>query len=277
MFHLTSQALYVAFELAVVRKVLDLEPSPFGLRFETFIIRRLLLSALVVAMILGFDAARRAINERILEQDRNNRLAADLMHARLEALRIQLQPHFLLNTLNAIGAHVRTDPETAETMLERLGELLKASLLAGGTSTIPLHQEFALLRAYLTLQQIRFSDRLRYRLELPAELQQALVPPMLLQPLVENAVRHGIEPGHGVGTVTVRARMRDGLLELEVHDDGAGMSPGVEPSTGLGLTNTRMRVTTFGGLLGNLDVRGATTGGTVAVVRLPLITEMTTA
>jgi len=142
------------------------------------------------------------------------RLEGALAQAQLRALQAQLQPHFLFNTLNAIASLIPEDPAAAEEMVESLSDLLRAALRDGGRDEIPLAQEIELLDQYLRIQARRFQDRLRVQRAFRAELADVLVPPLLLQPLVENAIRHGIASRPGGGTVTVRTDRRDGDLLL---------------------------------------------------------------
>ncbi|MCM3881395.1 MAG: histidine kinase [Vicinamibacterales bacterium] len=167
-----------------------------------------------------------------------------LSEARLNALRTQLQPHFLFNALNAISAHVENDPRMARLMLERLGELLRLSLDHVDRQEIRLDQELAFVDKYLQLQAMRFEDRLTVSMNLDPDALEALVPPFILQPLVENAVRHGAAARSANGTITVDARRVNGSVHLAVRDNGPGLPAGwsVEHHEGIGLANTRERL-----------------------------------
>jgi LytS/YehU family sensor histidine kinase len=176
--------------------------------------------------------------------------------AQLKTLQAQIEPHFLFNTLANLDALIRTDPARARAMLGHLNDYLRATLAATRRNASTLAEEFALLRGYLEVQRIRMGERLRFSLELPEPLAQADLPPLLLQPLVENALKHGIEPKVEGGEVRVSAREERGRLLLEVADtgrgaggasrDGHGVSPGDgaggTTGTGVGLANVRERL-----------------------------------
>ncbi|NIP58237.1 MAG: histidine kinase, partial [Gemmatimonadetes bacterium] len=169
---------------------------------------------------------------------RGERLRRELSDARLEALRAQLRPHFLFNTLNAVSELVHEDPEAADRMLAELGALLRASLVDDAGETVPLERELELLDAYLAIQRRRMGDRLRVRREVDPATLGLGVPPLLLQPLAENAVRHGLAGREGGGTLRIAARLEDGGLVVEVGDDGGGPPEG-GIREGVGLRNTR--------------------------------------
>ena len=172
------------------------------------------------------------------------RLERNFSEARLNALRMQLDPHFLFNALNTISAQVVRDPRLARTMIEHLGNLLRLTLDSKNRQEIPLWEELALLDHYLAIQKIRFGDSLRIEMRIPAELRYALVPSLFLQPLVENAIRHGLSPRAGGGTIVVTAGSSNGRLEVKVADDGVGLPPGWLPRSqeGVGLSVTRERI-----------------------------------
>src|SRR5262245_11366887 len=150
------------------------------------------------------------------------RLESSLAQAKLENLQRVLQPHFLFNTLNSIAELVREDPQTAEQMVENLAELLRASLATGKSNEISLAEELALLETYAAIERVRFQQRLRIETDVPLSVRIARVPQLLLQPLVENAIRHGISRRDGPGLVTVTAQRVEGSLRIQVIDDGVG-------------------------------------------------------
>jgi two-component system, LytTR family, sensor kinase len=206
------------------------------------------------------------------------RLEASLGAARLDALRAQLQPHFLFNTLNAISVLTVDDPPRAKQMLLRLSDLLRRAIGEGEGHEVPLAAELALLEAYLGIQRARFGDRLRVQLAIEPEVRDALVPTLLLQPLVENAIRHGLEDGASGGAIAVTARRQHETLTITVQDDGRGLPPaagGREARDGVGLANTRERLLRLYGDRQRLELRApAGGGGGVAVeVSLPFHTE----
>jgi signal transduction histidine kinase len=198
------------------------------------------------------------------------RLAQQLAEARLGALRMQLNPHFLFNSLNAITVLVRDqDTRTASRMLELLGGVLRQVLHGEPRQEVPLDDELRFLERYLAIEQVRFSDRLRVRWAVDDALRDARVPEFVLQPLVENAVRHGVARRADAGTIEVSARAEDDVLLLGVRDDG----PGYDPATagaGVGLANVRARLETLFGDAARLELTPAEGGGTLATVRLPL-------
>ena len=194
----------------------------------------------------------------------------DAMEARLQLLQAQLEPHMLFNTLANLRVLVSTDPVQATRMLDHLVAYLRATLVASRTTEHSLAQEFDRLRDYLELMAVRMGPRLQYRLELPAELADWPVPSLLLQPLVENSIRHGLEPQVQGGSVTVRAMATPEGLQLQVQDTGAGVAAqrGVG-GTGFGLTQVRERLATRFGQSAHLVVKPAAQGGTLALITLP--------
>jgi signal transduction histidine kinase len=196
------------------------------------------------------------------------RLQARLSEARLEALASQLRPHFLFNTLNAISVLMHRDPRAADLMLTRLADLLRATLRTPGTREVPLRAEMDLLRRYLDIMKVRFGARLAVDEAVPPELEDVLVPPFLLQPLVENALEHGIERRSGAGRVRLAAEAVEGRLRLTVWDDGPGVGPARHE--GVGLSNTRRRLEQLYGSDGKLDLSSEAGDGTLASVELPL-------
>ncbi len=195
------------------------------------------------------------------------RLQAQLAQARLDALRTQLNPHFLFNTLNAVSALVEHDPRGSRRMIARLSDLLRYTLEDGTGNEVPLHRELDLLDEYVDLMQIRFQGRLEVRVDASDDVRQALVPNLLLQPIVENAIKHGV--GHlGGGTITVTARRRGADLVIVVTDTGPGPGTG-EPGVGLSNTNARLREMYGGGY--EVSLRKAASG-TEAEIAVPFHT-----
>lgn len=188
--------------------------------------------------------------------------------ARLAELQSRIRPHFLFNTLNTALSLVQVDPARAEEVLEDLAELFRVALTDTGES-VTLAEEVELARRYLAIEQIRFGSRLSVSWDLDADAGAARVPPLLLQPLVENAVRHGIAPVPGPGRVSVAARRRNGELVLEVHDTGAGFGAGGPPRRGVGLSNTESRLRQLYGDAARLELGAGTAGGATVAVTLP--------
>jgi two-component system, LytTR family, sensor kinase len=197
-------------------------------------------------------------------------LEAQLSEAQLGALRMQLNPHFLFNSLNAITVLVRDGANIAASrMLELLSELLRQVLRSEPGHETTLGEELNFVGRYLEIEQIRFSDRLRPRIDAAPEIASAGVPRFILQPLVENALRHGIARRSDSGLLEVTARREGNELVLRVRDDGPGLRTDPAAGPGVGLLNTRSRLATLYGESGTLEVADAAGGGVIATVRLP--------
>ena len=202
---------------------------------------------------------------------RASQLETRLAQAQLQALKMQLQPHFLFNTLHSISTLVQEDPAAAEAMIARLSELLRLSLENNGVQQVPLSKELEFIESYLGIEQIRFEDRMQVRFDIDPETLDAQVPNLILQPLVENAIHHGIGGGHG-DRIEIRSRHADGKLILQVLDNGPGLgdpNASVQPGKGLGLANTRARLETLYGKSHDFVVRGASNGGVEAAIFIP--------
>ena len=196
-----------------------------------------------------------------------------LARARLSALRMQLNPHFLFNSLNGIATLVHTDPHAADDMIANLSELLRLSLDTSGEQEIPLLRELEFLQRYLDIEQARFGNRLHVVRDIAVNTLVACVPTLLLQPIVENAIRHGIERVTTPGTVTLSARREGDRLFLEVSDNGAGLT--VQPAEGIGLANTRARLRALYGDAHECVIRNRATGGCSVEIRIPFHDEPT--
>ena len=234
----------------------------------------LLLLALATALARGARLERR-LREHELDA---RHLEASLAEARLSALRSQLDPHFLFNTLNALAVLMHRDVAKADTMLTRLAELLRATLRHPQDHEIPLREEIGVLERYLDIMQLRFGPRLLVERDVPADLDDALVPGFLLQPLVENALEHGVSRRTGPVRVRIAAAVTaEGRLRLTVTDDGPGLAPKqarwsgpAHESGGIGLTNTRRRLEELYGDDHLLTLERIPDVGTEAAVELPL-------
>ncbi len=199
-------------------------------------------------------------------------LVANLNRAKLDALRLQLQPHFLFNTLNAISTLVHRDAHAADELIGDLSDLLRLSLLTTDHE-VPLARELELLDRYLAIEQTRLGDRLRIVREIEPAATGALVPTFVLQPLAENAVRHGLEPRSVPGTITITARATAQTLTLIVADDGVGLAPDRAGSRrGIGLANTEARLQALHGSAAKLEMQSPTTGGFRVEITLPFRT-----
>ena len=203
---------------------------------------------------------------------RASQLEAQLAQAQLQVLKMQLHPHFLFNTLNAISALIRESPDEADEMVSRLGDLLRMTLETAGLQEVPFKKELEFLKHYLDIEQTRFQDRLKVEMVIEPETLDGLVPSMILQPLVENSVRHGVAPRPEGGCIKIRAWRDNSLLRLEVEDDGPGLSGDKPPKERVGLTNTRARVRNLYGDEHGLKLRHAAGGGLVVSLSIPFRT-----
>jgi two-component system, LytTR family, sensor kinase len=207
-------------------------------------------------------------------------LQAQLAEARLAVLRTQLNPHFLFNTLNAVSALVARDPKGVRRMIARLSDLLRYALDGSQAQEIPLRDELKLLQRYLEILEIRYQGRLQTRVVAEPEVQDALVPNLILQPLAENAMKHAIELAGGYGRIEVHAHRSGDDLVLGVLDTGPGSDgdDGTQPArssagTGVGLRHTRARLEECYGTRQRLELRPAPEGGTLAEITLPFRTR----
>lgn len=210
-------------------------------------------------------------------QAKVNEVRSQASEAQLKLLETQLEPHMLFNTLANLRMLIGTDPMRAQEMLDRIIAYLRATLTASRSTEHPLANEFERLRDYLELMAVRMGPRLAYTLDLPDALRDVPVPPLLLQPLVENAIRHGLEPQVEGGHITVRAGTRPGrigqVLVIEVNDTGAGLPatlPTPGPGQSFGLTQVRERLATLHGPDGTLNLIAGSASGARARVTFPL-------
>ncbi len=230
-------------------------------------------SAILITTVAGiagtyyfYSANKRAYLERKMGEARRH---AD--EARLKLLETQLEPHMLFNTLANLRALIGADPRQAQDMLDHMIAYLRATLNGSRSTTHSLEAEFERLRDYLELMSIRMGSRLEYSLQLPPELARYPVPALLLQPLVENSIQHGLEPKVEGGRVTVRASHENGHLVLEVADTGVGPSGAAAPAgNGFGMNQVRERLGTLHGGAAGLDFAAADGGGSRTTLRLPL-------
>jgi sensor histidine kinase YesM len=241
----------------------------FGRYYVNVLLRWFHVLLLVYAAIAGCAHAidlYRKYRRRELEA---TRLQARLAHARLDALRAQLQPHFLFNTLNTVANLVRKgDRDGAVRTIAGLSDLLRLVLDGSHDDEVPLRAEVDFARRYLGLEQARFADRLVVEVDVSPDTEGALVPNLLLQPIVENAVRHGIARRPGAGRIRIEAARVEEHLVVRVTDDGPGPGNGTE-GRGLGLGNTRQRLEELYGDAQHLELRAAEDGGAVVEIVLP--------
>lgn len=224
----------------------------------------------IVVILLLLEARREAAARAVTEA----RLAQSLATARLQSLQAQIQPHFLFNTLNTLAVLARRgDGAAVDAALVDLGELLRASFDTAGRQEIPLSEELEFLERYVALQRLRFPGRLTVEWRIDPETRPALVPALVIQPLVENALEHGLATLQG-GGVTVSSRRDGATLEVVVRDDGPGFTPGERDGGGIGLANTRERLRLLHGELGTLECTNPPEGGGEVRLRLPWRTTM---
>jgi signal transduction histidine kinase len=202
-------------------------------------------------------------------------LKGQLAQSQLQLLKMQLQPHFLFNTLHTISALMHKDVELADEMMVQFADLLRITLDDAQAHEVPLRQELEFVTTYLKIEQARLGSRLNVRLDIDPQTRDALVPNLLLQPLVENAIRHGIAPRVQGGRLVIRAHRTGALLEVRIEDDGPGLA-GDFPArarTGLGLANTRARLQGLYGAAHQFDLSGRPEGGAVAALTIPFRRE----
>ncbi len=205
------------------------------------------------------------------EELRSAQLEARLVETELKALREQLRPHFLFNTMNTIAVLVREGKnDEAVNLIARLSSLLRMSLDNTRVQEVTLRQEMDFLERYIDIQKVRFSDRLQVDIEIEPAAMEARIPNLILQPIVENAILHGIAPKSGPGRVTVSGRVSAGQLHLEVSDDGPGIDDGMKRAKeGIGLSNTRERLAKIYGAHGHLSLRSEPGRGVSVQIILP--------
>ena len=248
----------------------------------------LLLVGLLYIVPIGIVAMWRnrqfeALTLRLQQDAERERLARELSESQLRLLRAQIEPHFLFNTLGAVQQLAEQGAPRAAALTADLIAFLRASLAEMRSEHVPLHSEFDMVAAYLRVMQTRMGQRLRFRLDLPPPLAQAMVPSMIVLTLAENAIKHGIEPALRGGDITISAEQVDGMLRLRVQDTGVGLgetlaeAPVAAPSGGLGLENVRRRLQLAaqqgGGVAGRLELREGEEGGVVADILLPVHTD----
>ena len=205
------------------------------------------------------------VKQRLLVESENEKREIE---AHLRLLQAQIEPHFLFNTLANVSSLIDGNPELAKTLLERLEDWLRVALARTRSQSTTLGDEVDMLQNYLEIMKIRYGDRLRWRIDASAEASAMAFPPMLLQPLVENAVRHGIEPKVGGGEIGILAQIDNSTLRIAVCDDGMGLAADAE-SVGVGLSNVRARLATLYGDAGKLTLQSNDEGGVTATLVLP--------
>ena len=218
----------------------------------------------IVAVLLA-ERIDAEVKQRELVRSEGERRAVE---AHLKLLQAQIEPHFLFNTLANVGSLIDSDPTLAKQLLERLNDWLRVALARTRRAHATLDDELEMLENYLQIIKIRFGERLRWRIEVPDEARRAPFPPMLLQPLIENAVRHGIEPKLGGGEICIRAHFGAAGRRVEVSDSGLGLATDAA-AKGTGLANVRARLASLFGTAGSLTLNSNAEGGTTATLALP--------
>jgi signal transduction histidine kinase len=222
----------------------------------------------ILGLVYAFEYYRRYVSGAV----HASRLETELARAQLLALRTQLQPHFLFNTLHAISSLMDEDVRAARRMIARLADLLRTTLDTRDQQEVTLLRELETLQLYLDIERERFSDRLRVDLMVHPETLEARVPNLMLQPLVENAIRHGIAPLHAGGRITISAARDEQSLVLSVEDDGAGAGAG-QPPEGVGLRNTRARLARLYPQSHELRIERPSQGGFRIQIVIPFVTD----
>ena len=236
----------------------------FFIAFETCFHLGLLTYFGFVGVVQGLDALNRARHSEVRAEQHKSAF----VRAQLQSLKLQLQPHFLFNTLHAIGSLMHYDVKTADRMLNRLSDMLRTSLRESDNSAVTLRQEMAFIEAYIEIEKIRFEHRLEVQWMIPEDLQGNAIPPFILQPLVENAIKYGVAPRADGGNIVIRAYQGSAGLMLEVEDD-APAGTAQQKGFGIGLSNTRSRLEALFGEGKHFELvrEGA---GTIARICIPV-------
>jgi hypothetical protein len=238
-------------------------------RVSMVVLTFLVLCALML-LVVHREGLRRAEQEHHAARLRAETIERQALQAQLRLLQAQIEPHMLFNTLANLQGLIAIDPDRANTMLDQLIQYLRATLGVSRSESTTLGEEFAAMEAYLGLMGVRMGERLRYRLELPPNLRKLKLPPMLLQPLVENAIVHGLEPKIEGGEITIAASARDGLLDISVVDTGLGLGQSSSKGGGVGVATTRERLRVLYGERASILLVPGQAQGTLVRLTLPL-------
>jgi signal transduction histidine kinase len=247
----------------------EMFPTSFAAAFSRALVATFFLNVLIYWFIVVVWHAAHSYGELHRRELHTAELEARLTTARLQALQMQLNPHFLFNTLNSISSLMHKDVEAADRMLVRLSDLLRYALESTDAQEVLLRQELGFLDGYLEIQRARFGERLAVEQQVEPAALDALLPNLLLQPLVENAICHGIAPHARPGRIVLRARQLDGRLALEVEDNGGGIPAGRPPVDGVGLANTRARLQQLYGKAHEFLLLNAPSGGLLVRILVP--------
>jgi two-component system, LytTR family, sensor kinase len=278
LFGLFVGALQLAVYVFAYRLLLADPARPFApwRQFRELVLTEFHINLLLYVMLVGFYEAF-DYYRRYRERERRAaqleveaaQLEAQLTRAQLDALRMQLQPHFLFNTLNSVSVLMQEDIAAANDMLLRLSELLRLSLNQNQSHEITLRQELEFLKLYLEIEQTRFQDRLKVSIESAPDTLEARVPNLILQPLVENAIRHAVAPRAAETLVIVRSARDNGKLRLQVSDNGNGVTVTTKTTNGIGLANTRSRLEKLYGQDQTFELREVNGGGVQVSLTIP--------
>jgi two-component system LytT family sensor kinase len=274
--HLAASVLFALLQLSLYVLIaswvgLNSGKGPFFEAFGNIFIGDFHFDLLTYWAIVGLSNALDYYRKYRDRELRAAQLETKLAQAQLDALRMQLHPHFLFNTLNSISVLMAEDTKAARRMLTRLSDLLRASLEHVGAHEVTLREELEFLESYLEIEQTRFQDRLTVQMEVDPGALDARVPNLILQPLVENAIRHGIAPRAAPGLIEVRARRENGIVQLEVRDNGPGLA-GVAPEAllkGIGLSNTRARLEQLYGAAHRFELHDREGRGLTVTIAIP--------
>ena len=246
----------------------------YALDSENWLVR----AAIYIATVMTVAIALKVLNNTRIEMKLEEQQLL-LLQARMDALQSQINPHFLFNTLNSVASLVRFDPDTARQMILKLSKILRR-LLKKGDSFVALREEFEFIDDYLDIEVIRFGrDKLKVVKELDPASLEVMVPAMLIQPIVENSIKHGLSPKITGGTIYLRSRIAESMLVIEVEDDGVGIvEPGSEVSewstpqhgTGIGMANVRERLNVLFSDAARVEVESRTGAGTIVRILLPI-------
>ena len=265
----------ISIRLLVDAFILPAGPTTVG----RFYLERFYLDLFVYAVIAGMAIASDYASQTRQRESQAHRLAVQtadlerrLVESQLQSLRAQVQPHFLFNALNTISAFTETDPATARDLMQKLGDLLRASLRHSSDAFVTLGEELTFLDDYLQIESARFDGRITVAVDASDDLLNARVPSFVLQPLVENAIRHGVAPRVSGGDVTVTATQAGAALNLKVEDNGVGLPPGwrCPRDAGVGLQNVAARLQHIYGRDDLLRIAALPSGGTAVYVEVPL-------
>jgi len=257
---------------AMIGKLWQHQELSAGKALRHYFLRHAQVSLFTYGMLVVAVELYRMLDERRKQQLRASRLEAQLTAAHLEALRAQLHPHFLFNTLQAATTLIQEDPDGAEDILIRLSEILRVSFDQTNIQEVPLSKEIEILGLYIGIQARRFGDRLNFEVSVDPDVRECMVPALILQPLVENAIRHGISKHKGVDEVQIRGFQKNGSLCLEVRNQNSYLEEDALEfrGHGIGLANTRMRLEQLYGIRQALRLQNLQPTGVCAAVFIPL-------